>query len=73
MEILKDYNREEVREPEEEVYMQLYYKNLRNVGIEMEGYDPIYDLIDDESMEVGEIIEVVEFMKEEQSREERTG
>ncbi len=72
METLRDYNYEE--EEKKEVYMQLYYKGLKKVGIDMEGYyDSTYDLIDDELMEVEEIIEAIKFIKEEQSREERTG
>ncbi len=62
MENLEDFNHE--KEEKKEAYMQLYWKQLRKAGLEIEEYDTTYDLIDDELMEIEEVMEAVKVIKE---------
>jgi hypothetical protein len=61
MENLEDYNHE--KEEKRDVYMQLYWKQLRKAGLEIEEYDTTYDLIDDELMEIDDIVEAINDIK----------
>jgi Lhr-like helicase len=61
MENLEDYNHE--KEEKRDVYMQLYWKQLRKAGLEIEEYDTTYDLIDDELMDIDDIVEAINDIK----------